>query len=129
MKKIENFEKALTNLQEIYQYQEPYETIILTGMVALFEICFEQAWKAMKEHLEYHGINTAPSGSPRIIIKSAYQAGFLHDETNWLEALHSRNYVAHAYNEEIALDIIHKTKTQYVTMFEDLLENLKNNPL
>lgn len=49
MKKYENFAAALHNLEDIYHYQEPYENVILTGMVALYEICFEQSWKAMKE--------------------------------------------------------------------------------
>ena len=46
MKKYENFCKALENLQDIYQYDEPYNNVILSGLVALYEICFEQAWKA-----------------------------------------------------------------------------------
>lgn len=46
---------------------------------------------------------------------------------DYLDALLSRNHVAHAYNEDIALDIINKTKSQYVLMFETLLENLKEH--
>ena len=37
MKKLENFKKSLTNLQEIYDYQEPYSNVIMTGLVGLFE--------------------------------------------------------------------------------------------
>jgi len=55
MKKYENFCKALNNLKDIYNYQEPYKNVELTGLVGLFEICFEQSWKAMKEILEYNG--------------------------------------------------------------------------
>ena len=51
MKKFENFQRALRNLEEIRKCKEPYEMIVLTGQVALFEICFEQSWKAMKEIL------------------------------------------------------------------------------
>ena len=38
-------------IKDIYNYNEPYENVILTGLVALFGICFEQSWKAMKEVL------------------------------------------------------------------------------
>ncbi len=55
MKKFENFSKALSNLEDIYKYDEPYDNVVLTGLVALYEICFEQSWKAMKEILEIHG--------------------------------------------------------------------------
>jgi hypothetical protein len=49
MKKFENFQRALKNLKQIRQYEEPYEMIVLTGQVALYELCFEQSWKTMKE--------------------------------------------------------------------------------
>ena len=55
MKKYENFCSALSNMQEIYKYDSPYDTVILTGLVGLFEVCFEQSWKMMKEILESHG--------------------------------------------------------------------------
>ena len=46
MKKYENFCKALNNLKEIQKEVPPYSTVVQTGMVSLYEICFEQAWKA-----------------------------------------------------------------------------------
>ena len=55
MKKYENFCAALTNLRAVFDYEEPYNNVVLTGMVALYEICFEQSWKAVKEILENNG--------------------------------------------------------------------------
>ena len=49
MKKYENFCASLKNMKEIYTYEEPYNTVVLTGLVGLYEICFEQSWKMMKE--------------------------------------------------------------------------------
>ena len=57
MKKYENFCNALKNLNDIYKYNEPYDNVVLTGLVALYEICFEQAWKAIKEIMEQNGIH------------------------------------------------------------------------
>ena len=54
MKKYENFCLALANLKEIYNYNEPYNNVVLTGLVGLYEICFEQSWKMMKEILTFH---------------------------------------------------------------------------
>ena len=56
MKKYENFCKALDNLRLVRDLNEPYDVLTLTGSAALFEICFEQAWKAMKEILQEHVI-------------------------------------------------------------------------
>lgn len=120
MKKYENFCNALSNLKDIFDYQEPYGNVELTGLVGLFEVCFEQSWKAMKEILEENGYDSAQTGSPRHIIKTAYQAGMIEDEQAWLESLVSRNNVAHAYNKDVALDIIHATKETYYRMFIQL---------
>lgn len=120
MKKYENFCNALSNLKDIYDYEEPYGNVELTGLVGLFEVCFEQAWKAMKEILEVNGYDSAQTGSPRHIIKTAYQAGMIDDEQAWLSSLVSRNNVAHAYNKDVALDIICATKEIYYQMFLQL---------
>ena len=65
MKKYENFCNALSNLKDIYDYEEPYGNVELTGLVGLFEVCFEQAWKAMKEILEAKGAKVAGSVSKK----------------------------------------------------------------
>ena len=127
MKKYENFCNALTNLKDIYDYEEPYGNVELTGLVGLFEVCFEQSWKAMKEMLENNGYDSAQTGSPRHIIKTAYQAGMIEDEEAWLGALISRNNVAHAYNKDVALDIIHATKAIYYSMFVRLKDRMDEN--
>lgn len=125
MKKYENFCKALENLQDIYQYDEPYNNVILSGLVALYEICFEQAWKAMKEVMVSEGVREAETGSPKMIVKSAYEFGIITDEDAWLAALVSRNNVAHSYNQAIALDIVRETKERYVGLFLELKKVLK----
>lgn len=127
MKKYDNFCASLDNLKDIFGYEEPYDNVIMTGLVALFEICFEQSWKAMKEVLMMQGISESQTGSPRQILKSAYQAGMIKDEEVWLQALVSRNNVAHAYNKEIAQDIICLTKEKYYDMFCDLRTEMDKN--
>ena len=47
--------------------------LILSGLVGLFKIGFEQSWKAMKEILELNGVPEGQTGFPRQILKSAYQ--------------------------------------------------------
>lgn len=127
MKKFDNFCRALNNLNDIYKYEEPYENVVLTGLVALYEICFEQSWKALKEILEYNGFEESATGSPRQIMKTAYKAGIIKDEQLWLDALVSRNNVAHAYNQVIALDIVKAVKERYYGMFEALKREVEEN--
>lgn len=127
MKKYENFKSALKNLKDIYNCQEPYGNVEIAGMVGLYEICFEQAWKAMKEILENFGYAESATSSPRTILKTAYRAGMIEDEEVWLDALTSRNNVAHAYNEAIAMDIINQTKNVYYDMFIRLSQTIEKN--
>ena len=127
MKKFENFVAAFENLKDIYDYNEPYGNVELTGLVGLFEVCFEQSWKAMKEILEVNGFSEGKTGSPRQILKTAYSAGMIEDEEMWLDALVSRNNVAHAYNKDIALEIVRNTKDRYFNLFETLVVNLKED--
>ena len=127
MRKYDNFCSSLENLREIYNYQEPYENVVLTGMVGLFEVCFEQAWKLMKELLTAHGFAEGATGSPKMILKTAYQAGMIRDEELWLHALQERNNIAHSYNENIALGIVRQTQEKFYAMFCELKADLEKS--
>ena len=124
MKKYENFCNAFQNLKDIYDYNEPYTNVEMSGLVALYEICFEQSWKAMKEILEQQGFALERTGSPKIVLKTAFAAGMIGDEELWMQALVARNNVAHSYNKEIALDIINQTKNRFYKMFETLKQEI-----
>lgn len=127
MKKFENFCRALANLHEIETKSPPYDAITTAGMVALFEICFEQSWKAIKETLELHGFGEKKIDSPRMIIKQAFTAGMIDDEELWLEMLAARNDVAHSYNEEVALEIIDAAQKKFIVLFEALKTEIETN--
>ena len=127
MRKYENFCAALSNMKEIYNYKEQYDTVILTGLVGLYELCFEQAWKMMKNMLENHGYEEGATGSPKIILKTAYKAGMIKDEDLWLRALQERNNVAYSYNENIALGIVAQAKEHFYDMFCELKKEAEDH--
>ena len=127
MKKYENFVKALNNLKEVEKIDEPYSVIGLAAGTSLFQICFEQSWKAIKEIMNENGFSEGKTGSPKQIIKSAYAAGIIDDEQKWLDMLDSRNEVSHSYNEEVAADIVNAVKSDYIGLFEELKEKLERD--
>ena len=127
MKKYENFCASLKNMKEIYTYEEPYNTVVLTGLVGLYEICFEQSWKMMKEILEIHGYEEGATGSPKIILRTAYRAGMIRDEKAWLRALQERNNVTHSYNEKVALEIVRQAKAVFYNLFVQLKDEIDKN--
>ena len=126
MKKYENFCSSLGNMKDIYNYEEPYDNVVLTGLVGLYEITFEQSWKVMKEILQNHGYEEGATGSPKIILKTAYKAGMIKDEELWLRALQARNNVTHSYNQKIALGIVSEAKNEFYKMFVELKEEVEN---
>lgn len=79
----------------------------------------------MKELLEEHGFESAATGSPKFIIKTAYQASMITEEELWLNALRARNNVAHSYNREIALDIVRQVKGRYYEMLCTLKQDIE----
>ena len=127
MKKYENFCASLKNMKEIYDYDEPYNTVVLTGLVGLYEICFEQSWKMMKEILEIHGYEEGATGSPKIILRTAYRAGMIKNDDAWLRALQERNNVTHSYNEKIALEIVRQAKAIFYDLFVQLKDEIDKN--
>ena len=127
MKKYENFCYSLKNMKEIYNYTEPYDIVILTGTVRLYKICFEQSWKMMKEILELHGFEEGATGSPKIILKTAFKAGMIKDEELWLQGLQARNNVTHSYNQNIALGIVKDAKEKFYDMFAVLKSEIEEN--
>ena len=120
MKKYDNFCKALSNLKIGAELEPPYSIVDITGIVGLFGICFELSWKLMKEKLEEDGRADAKTGSPRSIIKIAYQCGLVDDEEAWLGLLETRNILSHTYDDEEALRTIDLIKSSYIKLFDDL---------
>ena len=127
MKKFDNFKAALANLKDVFSYNEPYGNVEIAGMVVLYEICFEQSWKMMKEILEIHGYEEGATGSPKIILRTAYRAGMIKNEDAWLSALQERNNVTHSYNEKIALGIVMRAKEEFYDMFCELKIEIDKN--
>ncbi|MCI5946943.1 MAG: nucleotidyltransferase substrate binding protein [Oscillospiraceae bacterium] len=127
MKKYENFSRALANLKEGAKIKEPYTVVEQVGIAGLFMICFEQAWKLMKEILDDHGRSDERIGSPRGIIKLAYQCGMIQNCEAWLELLESRNILTHTYSEEQALNIIRRFKTDFIPLFDELKTEIDTN--
>lgn len=126
-RKLDNFSKALRNLEESQAYQPPYDAVTEAGLVSLFQICLKMSWKAMKKALENQGYADAQTGSPRKVIKCAYGAGMVDDENGWIDALNSRNLLAHTYNDAVAQEIIDKTRKEFIPLFQNLETELRDN--
>ena len=126
MKKFENFCKALANLEEGAKI-ENLSMVEEVGLIKLFEICFVQSWKVLKEILKMHGDRNSKSGSPRQIFKAAYSAGILPEEEVWIEILEDRNILSHVYDADKAQITIAKVREKYLPAFQKLKQILEED--
>ena len=73
----------------------------------------------------YEGVAAAKSGSPRAIIKEAYQFSSCLEEDIWLQMLSDRNDVTHTYNENTAKELVRKILNIYLPAFQELENNIE----
>ena len=124
MKKFENFCRALKNLEIGANLPGPLNIAEETGIIALFEICFEQTWKVLKEILEIQGLNPEKIASPKKIFSLAYSAGILSEEEIWIDILQTRNILIHTYDSEKSSETILKIRAEYLPAFQKLKQNI-----
>ena len=124
--RYEQFKDSLLSLEKIniitWPNEEDVYGFVWCGVISKFCITFDLSYKLAKDILvEYHGITNFAKGSPREILKEAYQAEMI-DDKKWLEMLSDRNAIIHEYQ---ALDTVDEwcttITTEYIPLFKALL--------
>lgn len=124
MRHFDNFSKSLTVLLRAEKDKAESNEFYRSGVINKFNLTFELAWKALKEILQLHGAGNFKTGSPREILKTAYQFNFLNDDEIWIDMLNSRNSIVHIYDENAAIELAEKIFDNYITAFVNLRELL-----
>ena len=123
MKKFDNYRKNLDVLRRSNQ-QDLNNEFIISGIIDKFSIQFELGWKVLKELLTYEGIDAAKTGSPREIIKQAYQYYPCIEEDVWLDMLSQRNNMAHIYDGNAAKALAQDIIRRFIPAFEKLEKSI-----
>ncbi len=119
--RFQNFEKSYRTL-ETYVHRPLTSELERAGLVHLFEVTFELAWKVLKDYLESEGLTMS---SPRETLKTAFQAGILEDGHVFIDALSHRNLAAHTYDEAMATQLVTEIKNAYFPALRNLYERLR----
>jgi len=119
--RFENYQSSLVELREAVSIENPSK-VERAGLIQLFEISFELAWKTLKDLLFYEGYDV---NSPRSSLRQAFAAGIITDGELWLRALDDRNLTTHTYNEEKAQHAIENIKEKYAPLLVELERELK----
>ena len=119
MKKFENYRANLAILSKADQ-QNLENEFVTGGIIDKFMIQFELGWKVLKELLQYEGRVEARSGSPREILKTAFQVYDFIDEDVWIAMLNDRNSMSHVYDGNAANRLARTIIDTYIPMFRRL---------
>jgi len=125
--RVEQFKNSLQSLEKINTIEWPDNEdlfgFIWCGVVSKFCITFDLSYKLAKDVLvEYHGITDFAKGSPREILKEAYQANMINDE-KWLEMLAKRNEIVHQYEDYAVVDDwCERITNEYIPLFQALAD-------
>ena len=116
MKKFENYVSALRSLSKAPQ-QDLGNDFVQSGIIDKFELQFELGWKLFKALLSYEGDPVSASGSPRDVIKTAFQYYDFMDESLWLRMLRDRNDSARIYDAVHARRLVDRIIADYIPEF------------
>jgi len=134
--RYEKFRDSLHSLSKINELVWPDDEntfgFIWCGVISIYCITFDLSYKLMKDILvEYHGNTNFAKGSPREILREAFQANMISND-DWLDMLKSRNEIVHQYQEyDHVNEWCRKIIDVYIPLFHDIecyaLEILEKN--
>jgi nucleotidyltransferase substrate binding protein (TIGR01987 family) len=122
LQRLDNFQLAFRQLETACAL-ETYSELEFSGLIKNFEIAYEMAWKTLKDLLTFEGYDV---NSPRATIQQAFESGLINDLSPWIEALESRNILAHNYDKNAAADAEAIIKGTFLPMLRGILEKLRN---
>jgi len=118
--RFRNFDRMVVLLREALENgPETLSSLEQEGSVQRFEVCFELAWKTMKDWLEQEGVDLA-SATPRAILKAAFAAGILANGEVWMAMLEHRNLLSHTYDRAVFEESVKRIAGQFLPEIEGL---------
>ena len=110
--RIENFLRAFSIYSDAVAEYKKNSTNVLNHMALIqsFEVCFELAWKVLKDYLNSNGINVY---LPKEVIKEAFSAEVIKDGQIWIDMLNTRNSTSYEYNLDKIQAIISNISAVY----------------
>ena len=115
--KLEKFRKAFMTLEDIYLKPTTEDRAYIDATIQSFEFTFELAWKFLKEYFSQKG---TVLHYPKEVIKEAFVAGIINDESLWIYMLTDRNMTSYTYDKKLADEIYNRIRN-YVPELKKLL--------
>ena len=120
--RFQNFNKTMTHLEQALQIKNP-DWLQKAGMIQLFEMSVELAWKMLKDFLEEQGFQDVKS--PKASIKKAFEIGIIAQGHEWMRLLEDRNLTVHTYDETKTDEVYQLIEKKYFPMLKELENTFK----
>jgi len=126
--RLNTYIRSLTNLSEALKETASREPSKLErqGIVKLFELCYELAWKTLQDYLRAVGYED--DAGPKPVLRRAFELGLVPDGELWAEIHRARNEGAHVYNEDTARRVAKAVRSSYFTALQELARTLEAKP-
>ena len=123
--RIENFNRAYEIFTDAVQAYKSDKSAVLMQMALIqsFEICFELAWKILKDYLSAKAVEVF---TPKDTIKSAFNAQIIMNGQVWIDMANDRNLSSHEYNMEKVNLMLEKISNEYTDELADFNEKIKD---
>lgn len=116
-KRFESFCNSLHSLSEAKE-RDLTDSFVLSGTGAKFSITFDLSWKVMKDIiLQVYMVSDFAAGSPREVLRKAFEFKLIDEEDGWIEMLKLRNTLTHDYDETVITQACKKIVTDYIDSF------------
>lgn len=133
LQRFQNYQRALTHLDQAIKATEDkaideFTDLEIQGTIKCFEMVFDLSWKVLQDYFEEQGYEIGKG--PKHNIQQAFKDNLITDGEGWVKMLDSRNKAAHAYDSDMATEILEKIRERYYALFDDLdkvLTRIKNN--
>ena len=112
--RIENFNRAFEIYKDAVEEFDINKILTHMALVQTFEVCFELAWKCLKDYMAENGIVV---NYPKEVIKEAFNKETIKNGQLWIDMLKVRNSTSHEYN----MDKVNKYLSDMRTVFYDEL--------
>ena len=116
-----NYEKVFGELSEAVA-RGSYDKLSQAGLIHIFKLAFELAWKTLKDKLEYDGLDV---DSPRETLKMAFRNGCIQDGKLWIEALDNCDLLARTYDDTVSDEARDLIRGKYFFLLKDLHQFLE----
>ena len=113
-KRFESFCNSLKSLSEAKE-RDLSDSFVLSGTGAKFSITFDLSWKVMKDIvMQIYMISDFAVGSPREVLRKAFELNIIDESDYWLEMLLLRNTLSHDYDGLVIAQACDKIVNNYI---------------